>query len=74
MTTDPQRPVVLTKVQTESEAGMIIAQLDRAGIEAESAGALTSGLLGENLGEVEILVHESDLERAREVLSEDGDD
>ena len=63
-------PVTLTTAANESEAAMIVAALDEAGIEAHAVGGLTSGLRAEAPGEVQILVHQNDLERGKTLLRE----
>ena len=70
MADDPQQPVVVATARTEIEAAVIAAALDEAGIVAEVVGGLTSVYRAEAPGEVRILVHRTDLERAREVLRE----
>lgn len=63
-------PVTLTTAANESEAAMIVAALGEAGIEAHAVGGLTSGLRAEAPGEVQILVHQHDLERGATLLRE----
>ena len=72
MADDPEQPVVVTTARTEIEAAVIAAALDEAGIAAQVVGGLTSVYRAEAPGEVRILVHRTDLERAREVLRERG--
>lgn len=59
---------VLTSTPHELHSGMIVAALEREGIRARAAGALTAGFRAEAPGWVKILVFEEDLERARDVL------
>ena len=61
---------VLTYAATEPEAAMIIASLDQANIIAVAEGALTSALRAEVPGEIRVLVHRNDLDRAKAVLAE----
>jgi hypothetical protein len=63
-------PKVLEYAATEMEAAFLVATLREAGIDAQAEGVLTSALRAEAPGEVGILVRESDLERARQVLTE----
>ena len=61
----------LTQVQSEIEAEVLVAALDDDyGIEARSAGGLTSGFRAEAPGYVRILVRTEDLERAQAALVE----
>ncbi len=69
MSQDPKRPVELTTCATESEAAILIATLDAEGITAQMVGGLTSGLRAEAPGGVTVLVHEENLEKAKEVLN-----
>ncbi len=68
MADDPNQPVVLMTTPTEAEAAMIAAALENQGVSAHVIGALTSGFRTEVPGCVEILVRQTDLERAREAL------
>ena len=70
MADDPEQPVVVATARTEIEAAVIAAALDEAGIAAQVVGGLTSVYRAEAPGEVRILVHRTDLERARAVLRE----
>lgn len=68
-------PVRLTIVSTAAEADLLVNRLQLEGIEAMrrstdfGAGAM-DGLTGSG-GQQEVLVHEEDLERARELISSD---
>jgi len=68
MPDDPDRPVVLTAVPNEAHAAMIVAALGHEGIKAHAQGSLTSGFRAEAPGNVQVLVRQADLERARELL------
>lgn len=68
MADDPQRPVVLTTVETEGEAAMIVSALGERGIQARSIGGLSSGFRAEAPGGVKVLVRQADLEQAQAVL------
>ncbi len=70
MTEDTNGPVVLTNVENEAQAALVVAALERSGIDAQTTGALTSGLRAESPGDVHILVRAADAERAAGVLSE----
>ena len=62
--------VTLAFFPTEVEATMIADELKRDGIQAEPAGILTAGFRAEAPGRVKVLVHEKDLEKAKELLDE----
>lgn len=62
------RPVLLTNVPNEQIAQLILNALQAEDIEAVTTGGLTAGFRAEAPGEVHIMVHERDLDRAKEVL------
>ena len=68
MPDDPNRPVVLTSVPSEAQAVIIVAALDERGIQARTQGALTSAFRAEVPGEVQVLVRQADLDRARAII------
>ena len=68
MPDDPNQPTLLTVVPTESQAAMIVAGLEDKDIPAWVMGALTSGFRAAAAGQVQVLVRQSDVERAREIL------
>ena len=68
MPDDPNRPVVLTSVPSEAQAVMIVAALDERGIEARIQGELTSGFRAEAPGQVQVIVRQADLDRARAII------
>lgn len=70
MTTDPDNPERLTVVKTEAEALLIAGMLEEQGIESTVTGGYTSGFRTGAPGEVRVLVRNSDLARARELLNE----
>jgi hypothetical protein len=61
---------VLVSLPTEAEAAMLVQLLESRGIMAKTVGGLTSGFRAEAPGQVKILVHNEDLSKAREILSE----
>ena len=67
---DQNRPVVLTKVENETVAALIVAALEERGIDAETTGALTSGFRAEAPGGVQVIVRAVDRERAEEALND----
>ena len=62
--------VTLAFFPSEIEATMIADELKREGIQAEPAGLLTAGFRAEAPGKVKVLVHQSDLPRAKQLLDE----
>jgi len=70
MSDDPQTPVTLTSAPSETQASLIVAALEDAGIKAMMVGELTSGLRAEAPGQVQILVHLENLATARRILRE----
>ena len=62
--------VTLAFFPSEVEATMVADELKREGIQSEPAGLLTAGFRAEAPGRVKVLVHQSDLERARTLLDE----
>ena len=67
---DPNRPVVLTKVENETLAALIVAGLEERGVEAETTGALTSGFRAQAPGGVQVIVRAVDKDRAEEALND----
>ncbi|WP_432797231.1 putative signal transducing protein [Poriferisphaera sp. WC338] len=64
-TSHPEDPTVVTSVETELEASLLIESLAEQGIEATSAGQITSGFRAEAPGLVNVLVHIKDLDKAK---------
>ena len=62
------KPVVLTSVANDMMAAPILAALEAAGIRAESTGGFTADFRAEAPGTVRILVRESNLSTARQIL------
>ena len=62
--------VTLAFFPSEIEATLIADELKREGIQAEPAGLLTAGFRAEAPGRVKVLVHESDLARAKQLLDQ----
>jgi nitrogen regulatory protein PII-like uncharacterized protein len=63
-----QRLVLVDSTSTEMEAGVIVAALEQAGIQATLTGTYTAGFRAEAPGWVKILVAEEDLLQARTIL------
>ena len=64
-------PVVVAEYASELEAGFAKSRLDEAGIESRTVGGHTAGFRAEAPGRVRLLVHKSDFERARALLSDE---
>ena len=62
--------VVLAVFPSEIEATTIADELEREGIRAEPAGVLTAEFRAEAPGQVKVLVHASDFQRARALLDD----
>ena len=70
MTTDPNNPEVLTSVPSDLEAAAIVAALAARGVEASTTGGYTAGFRAEAPGNVNVIVRQEDLHRARQALAE----
>jgi hypothetical protein len=68
MATDNDKLARLTSVRNELEAGIVVGALERQGIKATMSGVYTAGFRAEAPGWVEVLVADSDLRRAQEIL------
>lgn len=68
MSNDPNEAVKLATFTTEVEAQLLVGELADAGVDAQSSGALTASFRVEAPGEVAVLVRQSDLEKAKQVL------
>lgn len=62
--------VTLACFETEIEAMSIVDELKLEGIEAQASGLLTAEFRAEAPGRVKVLVHASDLHRAKELLDD----
>ena len=60
----------LTSVPSELEASLIVAALEDEGLDASMTGIYTAGFRAEAPGQVQVHVADSDLARAKSVLSE----
>ena len=77
MSDDSNRPELLASVPSEGEAALIIAALERQGIQAYAEGGLTSALRTEVPTGVKIMVRHADLDRAAaalDALSSEGEE
>ncbi len=67
---DPNGPVTLARFTSEIDAVAILAALAEIGIQGTTTGSFTAGFLTEAPGDVSVIVRQSDLPRALEVLAE----
>ena len=68
---DPaNQPETLVSVPNEFEAAMIVSALAARDIDASTAGSFTAGFRAEAPGDVEVVVRQRDLERAKTALNE----
>ena len=63
--------MVVARYPTELKAGFAASILREAGIECRTIGGHTAGFRAEAPGQVSLLVHERDVERARELLKDE---
>ncbi len=70
----PEHVVAVTSVPNELEAGVIVAALEEAGIKSTMSGVYTAGFRAEAPGQVQILVAQEDLARAKEIIRIGEDD
>jgi hypothetical protein len=70
MPVDSDSPCVLASVANEIEAAGLVTALAAYDIEASVVGGFTSGMKAEAPGDVQVLVKESDLDRAKAALAE----
>lgn len=70
MSTSIENLVTLTELSTDLEAAMIIAALEREGVEAFMKGEYTAGFRAEAPSWPKVEVRESDYARARSILDE----
>ena len=68
MAAQPNDPTKLVQVESEAQAQLIVAALADEGIEARTEGGLIARFRVGAPANVDILVHRSDLDRAREIL------
>ncbi len=71
MTMHPKHPdhiVVVATAENELEAGVMVAALEEAGIKSSMSGAATADFRVGVPGDVQVLVAQEDLARAKEVV------
>ena len=74
MSNDPHNPAVLISARDDIEAAALVAALAGRGIEASTTGDFTAGFRAEAPGDVNVIVKQVDLDRARKALAEiEGD-
>ena len=67
---DGNNPTTLTRYCSEVEAVALLAALSESGIQGTTTGSFTTGFHAEAPGDVTVVVRQSDLPRAQEVLAE----
>ena len=67
---DLNNPTTLTRYCSEVEAVALLAALSESGIQGTTTGSFTTGFQAEAPGDVTVVVRQSDLPRAQEVLAE----
>jgi hypothetical protein len=70
MNLDDENLSKLTTVMTEYEATAIVSALEAEGIRAKAVGTYTTGFKAEAPGGASVLVLETDLPRAQQILAE----
>jgi hypothetical protein len=70
MTTDSNKPEILTRVENDIIATAIVTGLAAHGISASTTGSYTASFLAQAPGDVQVLVRHSDLARAKEAFDE----
>jgi hypothetical protein len=68
MSERPEHVVPVVSVPSEMEAGVVVAALKENGINATMSGVYTAGFRAEAPGQVQVLVAEDDIARAREII------
>ncbi|QEG34376.1 putative signal transducing protein [Bythopirellula goksoeyrii] len=69
MSSSANIPMKLIEVRTDTEAAIIVAALEREGIEAHISGEYTSGFRAEAPGWPTIVVRNTDFEHSQELLT-----
>ena len=70
MRDDPNNPHVLMSVSSEVEAAGIVTALAEHDIEAFTTGGFTAGFRAEAPGDIQVIVKQIDLDRARQAMAE----
>jgi hypothetical protein len=74
MANDPDSPTVVTTARNEAEAALMVSHLESVGIKARIAGAQTQTAFPYVPCDIQVVVRQADLERAREALEDVGQD
>jgi hypothetical protein len=74
MSNDPHNPAILISARDDIEAAAIVAALASRGIDASTTGDFTAGFRAEAPGDVNVIVKQADLDRARNALAEIEED
>lgn len=69
MTTDPNSPTIVYSAENAIEAAAIATALEAEGIETTTTGSYTSGFQAEAPGTVQVVVRQSQAEKAHQVLT-----
>jgi len=71
---DPDNPTTLVTFLNEVEAASLVAELAESGIQGMTTGSFTTGFRTETPGDISVVVRQSDLVKALEILAqrEDG--
>jgi hypothetical protein len=70
MADDPSRPCVLMSAANDVEAAAIVTALASYDVRASTTGSFTAGLKAEAPGDVQVIVRQCDLDRAKLALGE----
>ncbi|MCA9142979.1 MAG: DUF2007 domain-containing protein [Planctomycetaceae bacterium] len=68
MTSDPNSPTVVYSAVNPIEAAAVATALEAEGIETTTTGSYTSGFQAEAPGEIQVVVRQSQAEKARAIL------
>ena len=68
MTSDPNSPTIVYSAENPIEAGAIVTALEAEGIEATTTGSYTSGFQAEAPGQVQVVVRQSQADKAHHVI------
>ena len=68
MTSDPNSPTIVYSADNAIEAGAVVTALESEGIEATTTGSYTSGFQAEAPGQVQVVVRQSQADKAHNVI------
>ena len=69
MNQDSDAPTVIYRAANSGEAAAVVTALEAAGIETFTTGGFTSSFMVEALGGVEVIVRQSQADKARQILA-----